>query len=273
MTIWQALFLGVVQGLTEFLPVSSSAHLILVPKLLGWADQGLSFDVAAHLGTFLAVLIYFRRDLTDLVAGFWRALRGSPEPGDRRAWKLGWMLVWGTAPIAIVGLLAKDWAETQARNAPLIAATSIVFGLLLIAADRWAAKRRGLAEITWPGAVSVGCAQALAVVPGVSRSGVTMTTALARGLDREAAARFSFLLFVPASCLVAAKHALDLAGGKIPSAELVPMGVGFLAALVSGYLVIGWLLSWIRLRSLAPFGWYRVILGLSLLVLWARGWF
>ncbi len=273
MTIWQALFLGVVQGLTEFLPVSSSAHLILVPKLLGWADQGLSFDVAAHLGTFLAVLMYFRRDLLDLVAGFARALRGSQEPADRRAWRLSWMLVWGTVPLAVVGFLAKDWAETQARNAPLIACTSVVFGLLLIAADRWAAKRRALAEVTWSDALGVGAAQAFAVIPGVSRSGVTMTTALARGLDRETSARLSFLLFVPASCLVAAKHVLDLAGGKVPTAELLPMGLGFLASLVSGYLVIGWLLGWIRRRSLAPFGWYRAILGATLLVLWWRGWF
>src|SRR5437868_2578510 len=179
MTLWQALFLGVVQGLTEFLPVSSSAHLIVVPKLLGWADQGLSFDVAAHLGTFLAVLIYFGRDLLALVGGFLRALRGSQAPADRQAWRLSWMLVWGTAP-------------------------------------------------------------------------------LARGLDRYAAARLSFLLFVPASMLVAAKHVLDLSTGKVPTAELLPMGVGFLASLVAGYLVIGWLLGWIRSHSLAPFGWYRV---------------
>jgi undecaprenyl-diphosphatase len=273
MTVWQAILLGVVQGLTEFLPVSSSAHLIVVPKLLGWPDQGLSFDVAAHLGTFGAVLIYFRRDLWNLVAGSWRTLRGSTAPVDQDAWRLAWRLALATVPLAIIGFLAKDWAETQARNALLIAITSFLFGVLLLLADRYAAKRRAFAEMTTADAVIVGCSQALAVVPGVSRSGATITIGLARGLDREAAARLAFLLFVPASLLVAAKHVLDLAHGKVPTAELLPMGIGFVASFVSGFAVIGWLLGWVRRRTLAPFAWYRCGLGVLLFVLWMRGWF
>lgn len=272
MNLWQAAVLGVVQGLTEFLPVSSSAHLILVPKLLGWADQGQSFDVAAHLGTFLGVLLYFAGDLTQLCRGAWRALRGSPAEADRAAGRLAWRLAWATAPLAVVGLLARHWAETQARNALLIAATSLGFGLLLWIVDLRARRHRGMASSGWGDFLATGLAQTLAVVPGVSRSGITMTAALARGLDRDAAARISFLLFVPASLLVAAKHVLDLAQDKVPASELVPMLVGFVAAFVSGYAVIAWLLGWVRTRSLVPFAIYRCALGAGLLILWWRGW-
>ena len=171
----------------------------------------------------------------------------------------------------MVGFLARHWVETQARNALLIACTSIGFGLLLWIADRFAARRRSLADVTAADGWMIGAMQALAVVPGVSRSGITMTTGLFRGLDREAAARFSFLLFIPASCLVAAKHVLDLAGGKVATGELLPMAIGFVMAFGSGILVIGWLLGWLRRRSLAVFAVYRILLGAAILLFWWRG--
>jgi undecaprenyl-diphosphatase len=268
MTLLQAVVLGVVQGMTEFLPVSSSAHLILVPRLLGWPDQGLDFDIAAHLGTFLAVLIFFRGELIQLAQGMWTGLRGSAPEADRAAGRLGWWLVWATAPVAVAGLLLSDWIETALRSPLVIAATSIGFGLLLAAADLWGRRLRDLTSLTLGDSLAIGAAQALALVPGTSRSGITITTARLRGFDRTTAARFSFLLSVPAGFLVAAKDLLDIATGKIQAAQLAPMAVGFLVSAVSGYLVIGGFLAWLRRGSLLGFAAYRVALGALILVFW-----
>ena len=189
----QVILLALIQGLTEFLPISSSAHLILPAQLLGWVDQGLAFDVAVHVGSLLAVVIYFRRDIGNIVLAWLKALNG-PATEDSR---LGWFIIWATVPAGLVGLLFNDLIEAHLRSVAVIAATTLIFGLLLGVADKRSSKRQSLSDITLKQALWIGCAQALALIPGTSRSGVTMTAALFLGLTRQAAARFSFLLSIP----------------------------------------------------------------------------
>ena len=268
MNPWHAVLLAVVQGITEFIPVSSSAHLILVPFFLGWKDQGLHFDIATNTGTLLATLLYFRRDVGDLVTGFFtgqaKAAHGGPLGPPRR---LAIAIALGTIPAGIVGLLIHDWVATQARNPLLIAATSIVYGVLLWVADRVGRKDRELGDMTLAIAVVIGCAQALALIPGTSRSGITITAALLLGFARPAAARFSFLLSIPIGVLVGLKDAKDLMEERVTAAELVPMVIGAAVSAVVGYLVIAWLLAWLRRQSLTAFVVYRLLLGAVILSL------
>lgn len=260
----QALVLAAVQGVTEFLPISSSGHLILVPYFLKWPDQGLAFDIATHVGTLLAILVYFRRDVGDLLVGFFSGQPRSAD-GDYNPRRLAWMIVIATIPAGVIGLLIKDWVETQARSPLLIAGTTIVYGLLLGLADRIGRHERKLGEIGWAVALAIGMAQALALVPGTSRSGATMTAALLLGFTRPAAARFSFLMTIPVYILVAGKQAKDLAETGVTSAELVPMGIGIAASALVGYAVIAWLLKWLRSQSLTVFVVYRLLLGAVIL--------
>jgi undecaprenyl-diphosphatase len=267
MTPLQSVLLALVQALTEFLPVSSSGHLILMPRLLGWSDQGLEFDIATNTGTLLAVVAYFRADLAGMTRGALDSLRrrelATPEA------RLAWAVAVGTVPAAIVGLLIKDWVATSARGWQLIAVNAVVYGLLLLAADRFGRKRRELGELGVRQGLLIGLAQALALVPGTSRSGVTMTAALGLGYTREAAARFSFLLAVPIGFLVGGKQLVDLARG-VPlgvSPDALAIGVGVSA--VAGYGVIALLLGWVRRRSLAVFAWYRLALAAALVVYFA----
>ena len=254
----QAVVLGIVQGVTEFLPISSSAHLILTSQLLGWPDQGLAFDMAANTGSLLAVVISFAGDWRRLLAGA-VGLRGGGVQ-DRR--QLGLLIV-ATVPVALSGLLLQGQLAAGARQIGVIAATSILFGLLLGWADR---RRNGgydLARLGWAAALFVGVAQAVALMPGTSRAGVTITAGLLIGLSRSAAVRFSFLLAVPVGLLVGVKNVLDLAatGGEW-GAEIV---VGFLVSGLSAYVAIRWLRRWVRSHNLLGFVAYRVILGLVLL--------
>jgi undecaprenyl-diphosphatase len=268
-----AIVLAIVQGVTEFIPVSSSAHLILVPYLLHWPDQGLAFDVACHLGTLLAALLYLRRDVLDLATGLFtgRAQGGAGGEDAFYPRKLAAAIVAGSIPAAIVGVVFKDWIEREARNPLLIAGTSIVFGLLLAFADHTGAKRRSLGEIGILAGLAIGCAQALALVPGTSRSGITITLALLLGFRREAAARFSFLLFLPIAAGAALLEGHKLLKGGLPHADLVAFGLGIAVSAAVGYLVIAWLLDWLRRRSLDAFVVYRVLLGLGILaVVFAR---
>lgn len=260
----QALVLAAVQGVTEFLPISSSGHLILVPYFLKWPDQGLAFDIATHVGTLLAILVYFRRDVRDLVVGFFTGQPLSAD-GDYNPRRLAWMIVLATIPAGIFGLLIKDWVETQARSALLVAGTTIFYGLLLGVADRVGRHARKLGDIGWQVALVIGMAQALAIIPGTSRSGITITAALLLGLTRPAAARFSFLLGIPIFSLAAAKQGLDLMESGVTAAELVPMGIGLAASALVGYAVIAWLLNWLRSRSLTVFVVYRLLLGAVIL--------
>jgi undecaprenyl-diphosphatase len=263
-TLLQAIVLALVQGVTEFLPISSTAHLVLTSYLLGWRDQGLAFDVAVNTATLLAVVAYFRRDLAGLAAGVRRG-EGTVEGMPPR--RLLAALAVGTVPVAVAGWALSDWFETAARDPQLIAVGSIVFALLLGAADLWGRRRRDLATLGLGDALVVGLAQALALVPGTSRAGITLTAALVLGFRRPEAARFSFLLAIPVGLLAAAWDGLKLLRGEIAAADLLPMAAAFAVAAVSAYLVIGWLLAWLQRHGVMPFVGYRVLLGLAILAL------
>lgn len=262
MTPLQSVVLALVQALTEFLPVSSSGHLILMPRLLGWSDQGLEFDIATNTGTLLAVVAYFRADLARMTRGAFASLRrrdlDAPEA------RLAWAIALGTVPAALVGLAVKEWVATAARGWQLIAVNAVVYGLLLLAADRLGRKRRELGELGRREGVLIGLAQALALVPGTSRSGVTMSAALALGFTRESAARFSFLLAVPIGILVGGKQLVDLARGVPLGVPLDALAIGVAVSAVAGYAVIALLLGWVRRRSLAVFAVYRLALAAAL---------
>jgi len=263
MPILRAVLLALVQGVTEFLPISSSAHLILVPYLFVWPDQGLAFDIATNTGTLLAVIVYFRRDLLDLARGLLRPDGDTVEGMPPR--RLLWALAIGTLPVAAAGLALSDWVGSAARDPLIIAATSIGFGLLLWAADRLGRRRRDLDSLSLADALLIGLAQALALVPGTSRSGATMTAALALGYRRPAAARFSFLLAIPVGLLATGYDLLKVVLGEVPAGDLLPMAVGLVVAAVSAYLVIGGLLAWLQRQTMTPFVVYRVLLGVVIL--------
>ncbi len=272
LTPWQAILLALVQGVTEFLPISSSAHLILVPHVFGWPDQGLPFDIAVNTGTLLAVVVYFRHDLVRLAraglasVGLGRiAGAADVEPGET---KLAWAIVVGTIPVGICGLAFYDWIATAGRDPLIIAAASIGFGLLLWWADRLSGRERDLSRLTWRDVAVMGAFQALALIPGTSRSGITITAGLLLGFRRPEAARFSFLLAVPVGFLAAAKDLWDIVQAPPPSQDLLWMAVSLVVAAVSAYLVIGWLLDWLQRQNMTPFVVYRVALGLVIVGVW-----
>ncbi len=264
MTWAQTILLGLIQGITEFLPISSSAHLIVLPFFLGWADHSLRFDVVTNAGTLLAAVIYFRHDLAAAVSEMpVSGRRDGPErgPGLARA-----VLV-ASVPILVIGVLFYDWFATVARQPELIASASIAFGVLLWWGDRAASHVRRLDELTWRDCGWIGAAQALALIPGTSRSGITITAALFLGLDRRHAARFSFLLAIPVGVLALVKDLFDLTRGPLPADELEQLAIGFVTSAVSAYVAIGWLMAWLRRQGMTPFVVYRVLLGLAILVL------
>lgn len=261
-----AIVLALVQGLTEFLPISSSAHLILVPVLLGLPDQGLAFDVAIHVGTLAAVVAYLRRDLGALAGGWARSvLRGHPIAAESR---MAWMIIAATLPVAVAGLLAGEVVELRLREPIVIAIANFVFAVLLLAADRWGSGTRGEGSLTIAGAMVIGCAQAFALVPGASRSGVTITAGLALGLTPRAAARFSFLLAVPVITLAGGAKGFELLAAP-GAVDWVSLGIGALVAGVSAYACIGAFLALVARVGLWPFAVYRIALGAILLALLA----
>jgi len=267
MSVWQAIILGLVQGVTEFLPISSSAHLILVPYLFDWPDAGLRFAVITNAGTLLAAIVYFRRMLIDTLRHPEAAmLEDASRPGAMRG------AVVGTLPVAVAGLLFHDLIAGAARTPLVIAITTLGFGLLLGWADWTASQRRGLDSLRWLDVAVIGLAQALALVPGTSRSGITMTAALGLGLRRPAAARFSFLLAIPVGVLALGKDLADLAlvphgqaGASHPA--WLALTVGFVVSACTAYGVIEALLRLIARSSFIVFTAYRISLGIFLLVL------
>ncbi len=259
----QVIVLAVVQGVTEFLPISSSAHLILFSKWLGWPDQGLSFDMAVHAGSLMAVIAYLRHDLAELARGALSSKEKQRGGESRSIGHLAWPIALATVPVAIAGLLIQDWVASDGRSVWVLGWTSVIFALLLWTADRWGSRQVALEQIGWRQVVGMGFAQALALIPGTSRSGVTMTAGLAQGLTREAAARLSFLLAVPVGLLVAAKDALDLGLGGL--GHPLQAAVGFVISAVTAFAAIGWLLRWLKRRGMIPFVIYRLILGVVLL--------
>lgn len=262
----QAIVLAIVQGLSEFLPISSSGHLILVPHFLGWKDQGLAFDVAVHVGTLFAVVAYFRVQLLAMTRAWFGSLAGGGMTPDAR---LAWCVVIGTIPVGIVGLLFSDLIEKMLRNPLFVAGTLSVFGLLMWLADRFGRQQRDEYTVGWRDAILIGCAQALALMPGTSRSGVTMTMARTLGLTREAAARFSFLLAVPGIAMAGGYELLQLLGEPDGSVDWSMMSLGLVVSAITGYLCIHWLLKIIGRIGLAPFAIYRFALAALIVVLFA----
>ncbi len=258
--------LAIMQGLTEFLPISSSAHLILPSQLLGWPDQGLAFDVAVHVGSLTAVVVYFRRDLRDIVGAWLRQVGGGAATADSR---LAWFLAAATVPVGLAGLLFGGFIETHLRSVAVIAGATIVFAVLLGWADKKGTRTGKMASLTLGAALLVGLAQALALIPGTSRSGITMTAGLALGLDRQSAARFSFLLAIPVIILSGVYKALQLT-----AAHAAPWGDLFLGAVLSAltaWCCIRFFLAIIDRIGMMPFVWYRLLLGAFLLVFLANG--
>lgn len=265
MNVLHAAILGAVQGFSEVLPISSSAHLILIPWLLKWPESGLTFDVALHLGTFLALSCYFWRDIIELIVSFFAAV--ATRTLDTPAKRLPFLIIAATVPAAIIGKLFEDQVEAIFRSNPLlIALFLIIFGLLLGAADMLGRKRLVLDEIKPASAVAIGVMQCLALLPGVSRSGITITAGLLLGFNRESAARFSFLMSLPIVIGAALIKTVHLAKHGIPAGEGLPMLVGIFFSAVTGYISIAFLLRFVQKRSLAPFVWYRLIVGICLLV-------
>lgn len=268
MPLVQVIVLGIIQGLTEFLPVSSTAHLVVIPRLLGWPDQGLAFDLALHVGTVAAVLVYFFRDWMQILAqGFGLHMGGDPALQRNRG--LLWLLALGTVPIGIAGLLFEKRADQARGNFYLIGTMAIAVGLLLWWADRAGRKQKDIGHISTADSIIVGIAQTLAIIPGTSRSGVTICAGLLRNLERETAARFSFLLLTPAVIAAAAKHFWDLMKheGGIPPEMRTPFIVGILVSAITGMIVIRFFLEYMRRSSYTVFVAYRIIFGIIVIAL------
>jgi undecaprenyl-diphosphatase len=268
---FQALIMGIVQGLTEFLPVSSSGHLIIVPWLFGWDDAfitSLAFSVMLHLGTLFALLLYFRDDWVRLIPAGLAAVRDRSLAGDPDR-KLAWLLLAATIPAAIVGALFSDIFETQVRQIGLVALTLVVGGVILWVADHVGSRTKAVDDVTFPVAVAIGVAQAIALIPGISRSGISISAGRLAGLDREAAARFAFLMATPitAGAIVFEGRKL-LTGEAGVVVETGPLLVGLVASLVSGIIAIRFMLRYLRTRSLDIFVLYRFILAAGVLIIW-----
>lgn len=260
MNILHATVLGALQGFAEVLPISSSAHLILVPWLLKWPESGLTFDVALHLGTFLALALYFRSDIVAILSGFFEAV--SSRSLDTPAKRLPILIIAATVPAAIMGKLYEHQVEDLFRSNPLlIASFLIIFGITLGIADIAGRKVLAMEQIKPASALTIGLFQCLALIPGVSRSGITITAGLMLGFTRESAARFSFLLSLPIVAGAALLKSIHLIKDGIPAGEGVPMLVGILVSAVTGYISVAFLLKFVQKHSVSPFVWYRVMAG------------
>lgn len=269
MDFFRAVVLGVLQGLTEFLPISSSAHLAIFPRFFGWDDPGASFTAVIQIGTELAVLIYFWRDIVTIATGW---LRGLVDRDARAAleWRMGWFVIVGSVPIVILGVLFQDTIKHEFRRVALIAVALIVFGLVLGLAERVGRKNRPIEELTWNHAILFGLAQACALFPGVSRSGGTISMGLFLGYERRAATRYAFLLAIPAVLGAGVFSLKDIPGGE-NAYGTVPTIVATVVSFAVGLAIIHWLLEYVSKKSYTPFVLYRVGLGVLVLVLVGTG--
>jgi undecaprenyl-diphosphatase len=264
MDIFQSIFLGILQGLGEFLPISSTAHLILAPYFFNWPDPGLSFDVALHVGTLIAVVAFFWRDWIDIFKALSNDIFHTSYKLEARSYptNLLWLLVIASVPGAIFGFFLDDYAESAFRNPLIIAFTLSVVGLVLYLVDKYSTHKKDIKNTNIKDAIIIGLSQAVAIIPGVSRSGATMTAALALGFSRELAARFSFLLSTPiifGAALVKVPHLLKVG-------ITMPILLGILASAISGYLAIKYILRFIQKVGYAPFFWYRLILAVVIII-------
>jgi undecaprenyl-diphosphatase len=267
MPIYQVIVLAIVQALTEFLPVSSTAHLVLVPWLFGWTDPGLTFDVALHAGTLVSILLYFFRDWIQII-GQGLGLNIGSDPQLKQNRNLLWLLAAASIPIGIFGFLFDKQADTTWRNPYVIGTMMIAIGLLIWIAERRRVGDKSMDKISWGDGLAIGTAQALSVVPGTSRSGITITAGLFRGLNRETAARFSFLLSTPAIAAAVAKKLWDIhKEGGISADMRVPFALGAVVSGILGAVVIAFFLRYLRRSSLMPFVYYRIIFGIIVIAL------
>jgi undecaprenyl-diphosphatase len=264
----QAILLGISQGLTEFLPISSTAHTLIISRLLGWPDPGAAFTAVTQIGTELAVVLYFRKDLVRIISAWFasfmsRSARATPDA------KMGWYVIIGSIPIAVAGIFFKDSIETTARNLWLVAVALIFMGILLGLVDHFAKHTKEQSDLTWRHAIYFGLGQALALIPGVSRSGATITAGLAMGFKRDTVARYSFLLAIPAVFGSAAFTAGDISTDDFVNwpATIISTVISFIV----GYFVIAGLMKYLQTRTFLPFVIYRITLGSVLLVLLATG--
>ncbi|WP_318496183.1 undecaprenyl-diphosphate phosphatase [Photobacterium leiognathi] len=260
MSHFEAFMLALIQGLTEFLPVSSSAHLILPSEILGWPDQGLAFDVAVHVGTLMAVILYFRKEVVALLGAWLNSIFKREHSAES---KLAWMIVIATIPACIFGLVMKDFIEMYLRSAWVIACTTIIFGLLLWWVDKRAKQTDDEYKANWKSVLFIGLAQAAAIIPGTSRSGATMTAALYLGFTREAAARFSFLMSIPIILLAGGYLGLKLVTGTDPI-DFSNLSIGIAVSFISAYACIHVFLKLVTRLGMTPFVIYRLILGIGL---------
>jgi undecaprenyl-diphosphatase len=274
MNIIPAIVLGIVQGLTEFIPVSSSGHLVLIPWALGWPSPGLLFDTMLHWGTLAAVVIYFWRDWIEIIRGFFRSLftRGpwNSRPGGRLAdpnGRLAWAIIIGTIPAVVIGFLFKDFVEQLFNTPAAVGVFMLVTAAILALSERYGRRERPLDRINIPDSVAVGFAQAAAIAPGLSRSGATISAGLARGLTRESAARYSFLLATPAILGAGLLQLFDvIRGTESATSSAAAIVLGTLAAAVVGYLCIRFLLAYLRRGKLYPFAIYCAVVGVIVIV-------
>jgi undecaprenyl-diphosphatase len=269
MSWFEAVVLALVQGLTEFLPISSSAHLILPSQVLGWDDQGLAFDVAVHVGTLLAIAIYFRQEVIQLTSAWLRSVsRRTQSAEQKQDSRLAWLIIVSTIPAGLSGFLFNDFISENLRSTAVIAATTLIFGVALYISDQYGRRTLSIRDININAAIIIGLSQALALIPGTSRSGITMTAALLIGYSRDAAARYSFLLSIP----------LIAAAGLLKGKELMETGsdndwflviLGTVVAFLSAYTCIHWFLRLLDKIGFTPFVIYRLLLGTVLLALMA----
>ncbi len=265
----RALVLGTLQGLTEFLPISSSAHLAIFPRFFGWDDPGAAYTAVVQIGTEVAVVLYFWRDIWTIGSGWVRGLF-SAQARQAPQWRMGWFIIIGSLPIVLVGLALEDLIDREFRNLWVIGAMLVSLGLVLGLAEKFGRKERAIEQLTWRHAVLLGGAQAAAVVPGVSRSGATISMGLALGYERAAATRYAFLLAIPAVVGAGVYKLKDIPGGE-NTYGTGPTIISTIVAFVVGLAVIHWLLKWVSTHSYAPFVVYRVVLGTLVLVLVATG--
>jgi len=263
MDIFQAIVLSLIQGISEFLPISSSAHLILAPELFGWADQGLAFDVAVHVGTLLAVVVFLKKEIQQIVPAWFSGWLGFNW--DMHG-KLGWLIVLATIPLGIMGLVFADFVEASLRAAWVIAASTLFFGLLLGWADRSGEQNtKPVESLTWKHTLLVGMAQAFALIPGTSRSGVTMTALLALGFSRVASARFSFLMAVPAIASAGLLKGLELSNSEL-AIEWGVLALGATLSAVIAFSCMHWFMHFVERVGMMPFVIYRIVL--SIVIVW-----
>jgi undecaprenyl-diphosphatase len=261
LTTLQVVILAIVQGLTEFLPISSSGHLVLVPYLFEWADQGLAFDVSVHFGSLAAVCLFFRKDIASLLSGGVQVLGGNTKTPESR---MALAIALGTVPAALAGLLFASWIEQNLRDPAVIVYTLSGYGILMALADRFGRRERNMSDVGLKEALIIGCAQALALVPGTSRSGVTITAARVLGFERQDAARFSFLLSAPVILLAAAYKFVEMLASDVAVAW-GQLGLGALVACIVAYISIEFFMRVVTRTGLAPFAIYRLLLAAVIL--------